>query len=124
MMTGLFRDRDSAVRAYESLKARGYSYDDVNIVMSDDTRRKHFAAATSSQTETETGNKAAKGAGSAKPRSTDDAEYLRRTWTDSRASTSTRACRARRRTTADPRLASGDQKRKSPKTGLFRNRPA
>jgi hypothetical protein len=62
MMTGLFRDRDSAVRAYESLKSRGYTDDDVNVVMSDDTRRQHFSGG-SGAAETEIGNKAAKGAG-------------------------------------------------------------
>jgi hypothetical protein len=45
MVTGLFRDRTSAERAYGSLADRGYSKDDVNLVMSDDTRRKHFADA-------------------------------------------------------------------------------
>jgi hypothetical protein len=61
MMTGLFRDRDSAVRAYESLKARGYTDDEVNVVMSDATRRQHFTGV-SGTAETEIGNKAAKGA--------------------------------------------------------------
>ena len=36
-VTGLFRDRDSAERAYQSLTDRGYSKDDVNLVMSDET---------------------------------------------------------------------------------------
>ena len=43
MVTGLFKDRDSAERAYGSLSTRGYSKDDVNVLMSDDTRKKHFA---------------------------------------------------------------------------------
>jgi len=42
MMTGLFRDRDSAEAAYRSLNSRGYGKDDVNLLMSDDTRKKYF----------------------------------------------------------------------------------
>ena len=60
MVTGLFRDRESAERAYGSLTERGYSQDDVNLVMSDETRKKHFAV---DDRETELGNKALKGAG-------------------------------------------------------------
>jgi len=43
MMTGLFRDRESAERAYGSLSSRGYGKDDVNLLMSEDTRKKYFA---------------------------------------------------------------------------------
>jgi len=60
LMTGLFPNRDSAERGYSALTGRGYSTADVNLAMSDNTRKKHFAAA---GTETELGNKAAEGAG-------------------------------------------------------------
>lgn len=60
LMTGLFPDRESAERGYSSLSDRGYSKDDINVVMSEDTKKRHFAAA---GTETELGNKAAEGAG-------------------------------------------------------------
>lgn len=60
MVTGLFRDRESAERAYGSLTERGYGQDDINLVMSDDTRKKHFAV---DGRETELGNKALKGVG-------------------------------------------------------------
>jgi hypothetical protein len=60
MVTGLFRDRESAERAYGSLTNRGYGQDDVNLVMSDETRKKHFAV---DGRETELGTKALKGAG-------------------------------------------------------------
>ncbi|MDT5294137.1 MAG: hypothetical protein QOJ76_1017 [Acidobacteriota bacterium] len=43
MVTGLFRDRESAERAYGSLSGRGYGKDDVNVIMSDETRKKHFS---------------------------------------------------------------------------------
>jgi len=60
LVTGLFPDRASAEAAYNSVSERGYGKDDVDVVMSDDTRNRHFATA---GTETELGNKAAEGAG-------------------------------------------------------------
>ncbi len=42
MVTGMFTDRDSAERAYKSLESRGYTKDDVNLLMSDETRKRHF----------------------------------------------------------------------------------
>ena len=61
MVTGLFSDRASAERAYESLSARGYGRDDVNLVMSEDARKTHFG--TAGGVKTELGSKAAEGAG-------------------------------------------------------------
>ena len=58
VMTGMFRDRDSAERAYSSLTSRGYTKDDVNVLMSDATRKKHFA----DDPDTELGSKALEGA--------------------------------------------------------------
>ena len=58
MMTGLFRDRESAEGAYRSLNSRGYGKDDVNLLMSDDTRKKYFA-----DDDSELGTKAWEGAG-------------------------------------------------------------
>ena len=63
MVTGLFPDRASAEAAYNSAHARGYSKDDVNLVMSDDTRKRHFSDDSAMGKETELGNKAAEGAG-------------------------------------------------------------
>lgn len=60
IMTGMFRDRASAERAYSSLQSRGYSKDDVNLVMSDDTRKRHFGEHTSNS---DLGDKALEGAG-------------------------------------------------------------
>lgn len=59
MVTGLFKDRESAERAYGSLTSRGYKQDDVNLLMSEETRNKHFV----DNRETELGNKALEGAG-------------------------------------------------------------
>jgi hypothetical protein len=61
MVTGIFRDRDSAERAYRSVTDRGYAADDVSVVMSDDTRKRYFADGTA--VKTELGTKAAEGAG-------------------------------------------------------------
>jgi hypothetical protein len=61
MITGIFRDRDSAERAYNDISARGYGKDDVNLVMSDDTRKRHVL--TGGAPETQLGSKAAEGAG-------------------------------------------------------------
>ncbi|MGZ5242424.1 MAG: hypothetical protein ACXWW0_01020 [Bacteroidia bacterium] len=60
MMTGMFRDRESAERAYNALHTRGYKRDDINLLMSDDTRKRHFS---DTHVETELGNKALEGAG-------------------------------------------------------------
>ena len=62
LVTGLFPDRNSAEAAYSAAEARGYTADDMNLAMSDDTRRSHFSG-TSAGKETELGNKAAEGAG-------------------------------------------------------------
>jgi len=42
MVTGLFNDRDSAERAYQALIARGYSNEEANVIMSDETRNKFY----------------------------------------------------------------------------------
>ena len=61
IVTGLFNDRDSAERAYQSVSSRGYGNDDVNLVMSNETRNKHFSKVEGAKTEL--GTKAAEGAG-------------------------------------------------------------
>jgi len=42
MVTGLFDDKDSAESVYNSLRSRGYTDDDINVIMSDATRDKYF----------------------------------------------------------------------------------
>lgn len=59
VLTGMFRDRDSADRAYNSALSRGYSKDDVNLMMSDQTRDSWFADGDDSAL----GSKAMEGAG-------------------------------------------------------------
>ena len=58
-LTGLFRDRESSEGAYRSLRDRGYSDDDINVIMSDETRDKYYKDAP----ESELGNKALEGTG-------------------------------------------------------------
>jgi hypothetical protein len=60
LVTGMFRDRDSAERAYQAMSGRGYTRDDINVMMSDETRRRHFA---DDARQSELGTKAAEGAG-------------------------------------------------------------
>ncbi len=60
LVTGVFPDRESAEKGYSTLSSRGYTTDDINLVMSEDTKKRHFAG---ERTETELGNKAAEGAG-------------------------------------------------------------
>ncbi len=59
-VSGLFRDRESAEHAYRSLSERGYDKDDVNLVVSDEARKRHFGDATP---DSELGSKALEGAG-------------------------------------------------------------
>lgn len=61
LVTGLFRDRDSAESAYRATTERGYGRNDVDLVMSDDTRKRYFSDGSVAQTEL--GSKAAEGAG-------------------------------------------------------------
>ena len=61
LMTGMFRDRESAERAYECVSSRGYTDKDVSLLMSDDTRTRCFPR--DAVTKTELGTKAAEGAG-------------------------------------------------------------
>jgi hypothetical protein len=60
VVSGLFKDRESTERAYSSLTSRGYSKDDVNLLMSDETRKAHFGDGAA---DTELGSKALEGAG-------------------------------------------------------------
>jgi hypothetical protein len=61
ILTGLFHDRDSAERAYGSLVGRGYGRDDVSLLMSDETRKRHFANPEAQRSDL--GTKAAEGMG-------------------------------------------------------------
>lgn len=60
LATRLFTDRTSAEQEYEALVARGYSAKDVNVVMTEEGRKRHFG---DGAVKTELGNKALEGAG-------------------------------------------------------------
>ncbi len=47
MVTGLFRDRQDSENAYRALRDRGYTDDEINIIMSDATRKKYYGTNTS-----------------------------------------------------------------------------
>ena len=42
MVTGLFEDKESAEAVYNSLRTRGYTDDEINVIMSEATRDKYF----------------------------------------------------------------------------------
>src|SRR5438477_2116347 len=55
---GMFNDGEAAERAYGTLRERGYNTKDINLVMTDETRKKYYAHG-----KTEIGTKAMAGAG-------------------------------------------------------------
>ena len=59
MVTGLFKDSKSVDRAYDSVAKRGYGTGDINVVMSDDTRKRYFSD--DRHIKNERGSKAAEG---------------------------------------------------------------
>ena len=63
LVTGLYNSPEHAGRAYHDLTTRhGYRADDVSVLMSDETRKRHFGDVKPG-TEFKTGSKAAEGAG-------------------------------------------------------------
>ncbi|MFL6467473.1 MAG: hypothetical protein ACJ72Z_05900 [Pyrinomonadaceae bacterium] len=60
MLTGMFRDRENTENAYRSLRERGYSDDEINVMMSEDTRNRYWG---DNADESEVGSKALEGTG-------------------------------------------------------------
>ncbi|CAN5182997.1 hypothetical protein BH23BAC1_BH23BAC1_34690 [soil metagenome] len=60
IVTGLFRDKESAEQAYRSLLDKGYTPDEVTVLMSEETRNTHFKG---KDNDSELGNKSLEGAG-------------------------------------------------------------
>jgi len=58
LLTALFRNREEAERAYQSLRDKGYSPHEIDVMMSDMTRDKYYRNG-----KTELGTKALEGAG-------------------------------------------------------------
>jgi len=61
-ITGVFHDKDDAEKAYNSLLSRGYSRDEISVLMSDDTRKAHFKDIDEDD-RSDLGNKAMEGVG-------------------------------------------------------------
>lgn len=59
MVTHVFHDRDSLENAYRFIREYGYDKDEINVMMSDQTRQQHYA----NQPESEVGERALEGAG-------------------------------------------------------------
>jgi hypothetical protein len=64
IVTALFKDATAVERAYDAALSRGYSRDDINLVLSEDTRRQYFNV---DQVETELAEKAAESTGKKQP---------------------------------------------------------
>jgi hypothetical protein len=63
LLTGLFSDRESSEGAYKSLRDRGYSEDEINVMMSEDTRKSWYGDDYDNDAvDSELGSKAAEGA--------------------------------------------------------------
>lgn len=56
----VFRTREEADREFDHLRERGYTENDINVMMSDDTRNRYF---TNSDVDTDLGDKVAENAG-------------------------------------------------------------
>ena len=63
ILTGMFRDRESTESAYKSLRDRGYTDDDINVMMSEDTRNKYWSSDSIDSDDTDLGSKALEGTG-------------------------------------------------------------
>jgi uncharacterized protein YjbJ (UPF0337 family) len=61
VLTGMFKDREGAEQAYNSAISRGYSHDEVNVMMSDQTRDSWFSG--DAGDDSALGSKAMEGAG-------------------------------------------------------------
>lgn len=60
MLTGMFTDKETSESAYKSLRDRGYTDEEINVMMSDVTRKKYYG---DGQADTELGSKALEGTG-------------------------------------------------------------
>lgn len=59
-VTGMYYDRESADRAYNAIRSRGYGEEDTHVLMSDETRKRHYG---DNPADDSVGSKAAEGAG-------------------------------------------------------------
>ena len=62
LVTGTFRDAESADRAYSHFRERGYTDDDIHVIMSEDTKERYYDR-NPTDVKIEQGSKAMEGAG-------------------------------------------------------------
>lgn len=62
LLVGLFRDKENAEKAYNDLRDMGYSADEINVVMTNDTRKRYYSDK-DRESNSEMGNKALEGTG-------------------------------------------------------------
>ena len=63
IVTKTFHDRESAERAYQDVQARGYSKDDIHVIMTDETRDRMYPDKEHAHHHHDRGDHALKGAG-------------------------------------------------------------
>lgn len=61
MVSATFKDRDSAEQAFKALEDKGYTKDDINLIMNKDTRKRYFD--NDEDNDSTLGSKAMEGAG-------------------------------------------------------------
>jgi hypothetical protein len=62
-LVGLFRTKDAAEEAYEDLREAGYTRDEINVIMSNETRDRYYTTDKEGDTGSDVGNKAMEGMG-------------------------------------------------------------
>jgi hypothetical protein len=62
-LVGLFYDREAAEEAYDDLKDAGYTRDEINVIMSNETRDRYYPADQDKEDRSDMGNKAVEGMG-------------------------------------------------------------
>ncbi len=62
VMTALFKDKADAEKAYQELLDRNYTFNDIDVIMTDETREQHFGG-NDNNDRSVLGNKAAEGTG-------------------------------------------------------------
>ena len=63
MLIGMFQNREDAELAFDDLSQMGYSNQEINLLMSDETRKNHYSRKDRDEFDTNLGTKAAEGAG-------------------------------------------------------------
>ncbi|WP_143960818.1 hypothetical protein [Litoribacter populi] len=63
LLVGMFKNRDDAELAFDDLNQLGYTNEEINLLMSEETRTRYYNNKEKEKYDTELGNKAAEGAG-------------------------------------------------------------